>query len=501
MDIQEIDTITLSIYSAKEILDMSVCEITNAKKSGPGSVYDERMGTTDSSKRCVTCDETAEHCQGHFGHIVLNEPVQHPLYYKRIIEFLNCFCFKCNRLRLLSDQLEITGLSRFKGEKRFVRIQEKLKKEGSCCHPDCRTEQPVYKFVVADQSVIKVYETRNKERSSIQVPVSEIFRLFDQICDEDVRLLGFDPALVHPRNLIITVLPVLPQCDRPYVVAAGNICDDDITNQLIDIVKINNQLSVFKEPGKEFCDTRYQKLLASLRFRIHTTFNNSHNKAKHSTNSRPIKGIKDRLGGKDGQLRGNIFGRRCNQTGRTVIGPDPTLRMGELAVPEIMAKNLTIPVRATKFNLQQLQKLVDSGKVNSLLKPDGTTRINLERFKRGTRLVSGDVIQRGDTKIKVASGKELVLPGDKVFRGGNQLEHVTPANRPYELNLGWIVERQLQDGDYVLLNRQPTLHTGSMMAMKTLVKPGKTLRFNLACCKSFNSDFDKLCRKQGAASA
>jgi DNA-directed RNA polymerase II subunit RPB1 len=46
------------------------------------------------------------------------------------------------------------------------------------------------------------------------------------------------------------------------------------------------------------------------------------------------------------------------------------------------------------------------------------------------------------------------------------------------------------DGDILLLNRQPTLHKGSMIAQKIRIIPGKTIRLNLATTKTFNADFD-----------
>jgi len=57
-------------------------------------------------------------------------------------------------------------------------------------------------------------------------------------------------------------------------------------------------------------------------------------------------------------------------------------------------------------------------------------------------------------------------------------------------NIGDVVERQLRDGDYLLLNRQPTLHAGSMQAMQIKVKDCSTIRINLSICRSFNADFD-----------
>ena len=93
IDTREIASITFGIYSTQEILDMSVCKLDNPKKSGYGSVYDDRMGTTDSSKVCETCGENAQNCNGHFGHIEFNEPIINPLHYRRVVSFLNCFCY------------------------------------------------------------------------------------------------------------------------------------------------------------------------------------------------------------------------------------------------------------------------------------------------------------------------------------------------------------------------------------------------------------------------
>jgi DNA-directed RNA polymerase beta' subunit len=53
-----------------------------------------------------------------------------------------------------------------------------------------------------------------------------------------------------------------------------------------------------------------------------------------------------------------------------------------------------------------------------------------------------------------------------------------------------IAERTLEDGDYVLLNRQPTLHRMSMMAHRVRILPHHTFRINLSVCMPYNADFD-----------
>lgn len=489
MEIREIDSIAFGIYTEEEITAMSVCKVDSSKHSGVGSVYDPRMGTTDHQQDCKTCGESAEVCPGHFGHIELNEPIIHPLFYLRVESFLKCFCVKCNRLLIDRDQLFLAGLNKYKGESRFKQILEYLKKIDICCRDECGNHQPTFKYSTNDNTISMVY-IYNKVKTSIVLTVEEIKKTFENVIDEDVELLGFDPVMMHPKSFIITVLPVLPPCDRPFVKADGNIGDDDLTVQYIDIVKYNNQLedTTIKEKKR-------QTLMNSLRFRILTMYDNRKGKAKHATNSRPLKGIKERLSSKEGLLRSNMSGKRCNFSGRTVIGADPTLEFDELGVPESMAKILTVPVKVTAFNFDLLLGLINRGKANFVKTKSGSTR-NLSRMltQYGTQLLSEDVIVRGDKEILVKTGREVLLQGDRLKRDGAFLEDVKyPGRRRYDkLEIGDIVDRQLQDGDYVLLNRQPTLHKSSMQAMKCKIKPYHTLRINLSITKPFNADFDRL---------
>ena len=124
----------------------------------------------------------------------------------------------------------------------------------------------------------------------------------------------------------------------------------------------------------------------------------------------------------------------------------------------------------------------------------GQIRINMENalFSRGTPLNHGDIIikENGD-EVVVTNGKQTLEKGDQVKRNGELLDNLRfPQYREFKLEIGDICERHLQDGDIVLLNRQPTLHEGSMLAQGIVIKPGKTLRFNLSINKSFNADFD-----------
>ena len=55
---------------------------------------------------------------------------------------------------------------------------------------------------------------------------------------------------------------------------------------------------------------------------------------------------------------------------------------------------------------------------------------------------------------------------------------------------GDIVNRHLMDGDYVLFNRQPSLHKMSMMGHRVRVLSGNTFRLNVSVTPPYNADFD-----------
>ena len=73
------------------------------------------------------------------------------------------------------------------------------------------------------------------------------------------------------------------------------------------------------------------------------------------------RGIIQRLKGKQGRFRGNLSGKRVDFTARSVISPDPNLRIDQVGVPELVAKILTFPTRVNKANIDKMRELVRNG--------------------------------------------------------------------------------------------------------------------------------------------
>lgn len=439
-NIKKISKIQFGIMSSEDILKLSVVEIMKSKFPGSNSLYDSRMGPSSLGDNCITCNSDIKDCSGHFGHIKLNEPIVHPLYTKNILKFLCCFCIQCSRLLLSEFDIKLWKIKNNK--KRFDNIVEKCVKLLFCVH--CKSVQPKFSF----SNIENMYYVEYTKGERIHFNIREIQKVFRNIKDEDILLLGFNPEHIRPLNFILTIFPVLPPRARPFIKTENIIFDDDLTTQLCEIIKINNNLE-----DSNLSDMKRQKYVQNLFFRVKTYMDNSQCKAKH-TNMRPIKGIKERICGKDGIVRSNLMGKRCNFSARTVIGPDPTLCVNEIAVPPMIADTLTYPVHVNERNIQEMYHLVNTNQANVLIR----NGVNIH--------------------LKYA------LQGEK--------------RNNFKLFVGDIIERKLKDGDIILLNRQPTLHLGSMLAMRVRRRVGKTIRMNLAITSTFNADFDwKLGQKQG----
>ena len=100
-----------------------------------------------------------------------------------------------------------------------------------------------------------------------------------------------------------------------------------------------------------------------LQYHVATMFDNDMPGIPRATqkSGRPVKSIKARLRSKEGRIRGNLMGKRVDFSARTVISPDPNLRLDQVGVPKTLAMALTFPEIVTPFNLKRLETFVRNG--------------------------------------------------------------------------------------------------------------------------------------------
>ena len=103
------------------------------------------------------------------------------------------------------------------------------------------------------------------------------------------------------------------------------------------------------------------------------------------------------------------------------------------------------------------------------------------------------------TPFNIDKMQELVRRGNSQYPGAKYIIRDTGERidlryhpKPSDLHLqcGYRVERHIHDGDYVVFNRQPSLHKMSMMGHRVKVLPWSTFRMNLSDTSPYNADFD-----------
>ena len=447
---KKIAGIKFEVLSPREIRRMSVVKIISPETYDDDGfpiefgLMDPRLGVIDPGLRCRTCGGKAGECPGHFGHIELAAPVIHVGYAKLIARLLNGTCRECGRI-LIKNERRDKYIQEIEQKKRLGQDYDEIVKEvfritkaAKKC-PHCGAEQIEVKF----EKPTSYYEGEHK------LTPKDVRERLEKIPDEDLPAFGIDPKAARPEWFVLTVLPVPPVTVRPSIILeTGQRSEDDLTHKLVDIIRVNQRFLENKEAGAP--QLILEDLWELLQYHVTTYLDNEVSgipPARHRS-GRPLKTLAQRLKGKEGRFRGSLSGKRVNFSARTVISPDPCLSINEVGVPQEIAEELTVPIYVTPNNIDEAREFIlrsEHPKANYVIRPDGR-------------------------RIRVIESNREELA-----------EKLEP---------GWIVERQLMDGDIVLFNRQPSLHRMSIMAHYVKVLPYKTFRLNPAVCPPYNADFD-----------
>ena len=443
------------------------------------------MGVSTKASRCLSCGHGLADCIGHVGHIALTLPVFHIGFFKEIVRVLQQICKSCGRVLLSREEKtrflrllhSVRERSREKQQRNAVHeklIVPAIKRRRVCCHCGAhngvvkklstafrvvhelrhKDAQPVRQSYLRSFSSAVAHNQQLKEhlhRAVFDLSPLTVQQLFSSIPPSECLLLNFDPDKGRPQDLLITQLPVPPACIRPSVsVGVSGSNEDDLSVKLGDIVFINNVIAASISKGASVSNIVENWDFLQQQVAMYINADLPGFPRQLGGVSKPIRSLIQRLKGKQGRFRGNLSGKRVDFSSRTVISPDPNLRIDEVGVPELVAKTLTFPERVTAFNLRRLRAAV----------------------------LNGCELHPGANTVELSNGLKMSL------KYGNRAE---VARR---LRSGDVVERHLRDGDVVLFNRQPSLHRLSIMAHRARVLRWRTFRFNESVCTPYNADFD-----------
>ena len=179
-----------------------------------------------------------------------------------------------------------------------------------------------------------------------------------------------------------------------------------------------------------------------------------------------MRSITERIKGKEGRIRGNLMGKRVDFSARSVITPDASISIDEFGVPLKIAMNLTYPEIVSERNIEKLEKYVENGPNNY----PGAKFV--KKINENGRII----------RLKSKSNEISEENSEEISNETNNIK--------IKLEIGDTVDRHLINGDWVLCNRQPSLHRMSMQGHRIRVMPFETFRLNASVTPSYNADFD-----------
>ncbi|CAL6070618.1 DNA-directed_RNA polymerase subunit [Hexamita inflata] len=535
--LKQISAASFEVLSSPMLLKLSHLNVqTNALYTQyptpqAGGLLDLHLGMSSKNGTCLTCHRELEQCPGHFGHIQLELPIFHPAYIKPIVQLLNRVCWTCARV-----VPEDTKACMYCGE------------------------------------LCKMVYNQNNDRYLLTPEY--VYQIFSRIPNGDLQKLTSIIRNNHPKNLILKTIPVPPSCIRPSVRSSldpKKSNEDELTMFLGRIILNNLALKDSLNMGKDkllmtwlqvqndFCLMIGVDPLKSFYNLIQTETNqsikdedtNTKNKVERELKAKvkPEEKLKNsilmRLSGKYGRFRGNLSGKRVNYSGRSVISPDPNLKIDEVGVPYAVSRILTFPEIVTEQNIEYIRELIKNDQVEKVDKaaafqdefvPVQKTKQKEDNwweyefntggqdiselfyqvqkkntFKRQLEVKNRNqnarqnymysfthqTQQSKDALSNAFDPKEKILDD---FTPEQQVKTYSYLSIPtatlqttqkqIDIEPGDIIHRYLRNNDYLLFNRQPSLHKTSIAMFKARIHPFKTFKFNVANCANFGADFD-----------
>tara|TARA_Y100000766_G_scaffold195381_1_gene167948 strand:- start:3336 stop:6533 length:3198 start_codon:yes stop_codon:yes gene_type:complete len=408
---KRIAQIRFGLMEPKEIRQMSAVEVKTADTyKDDGHAYrqglmDPHMGVIEPGLVCPTDNCKYDESPGHFGHIALELPVIHIGFVNLIKTALKATCSKCSRVLLhdtpsthpsnpeLSEQdyyrtrIRDIQIKHGVGSTEFAKIIKEVEKVTTgarrvqCMH--CQAMQG--KIMLDKPTTFKEKkEAQGQGTSEVERKLNprDVREWLSAIPSDDLIFIGMDKQN-RPEWVVLKVLPVPPITVRPSITLdSGDRSEDDLTHKLVDVLRINQRLRENRDTGAP--QLIVEDLWELLQYHITTYFDNQTSgipPARHRS-GRTLKTLTQRLKGKEGRFRSNLSGKRVNFCARSVISPDPYLGVNEVGVPTKIAKELTVPIRVTSRNREQMRQMILRGPdvhpgVNYIIRGDNRrVRIN-----------------------------------------------------------------------------------------------------------------------------
>lgn len=435
--------------------------------------FNPLMGVSDCTKLCPTCKNTMHMCPGHHGYMELSIPLPRVFFVPQLVDLLNKVCFRCMRIRIGSHSQRCRHC-----EFRHLEwITDKTK----------IMIQAVHTLSEEDMAVYEAHGTK-----PLQITPQDLYACLSSLPESTALETGFAqaPDALMWKNLVIPSINTRPNHHFAKMGANPSMYINDWSKQIRGIISAERRLRTVISEGetqpinivrykyKKSIFVSYQQCFSKIRgehqppatqikapegaleqawmnlMRAIATFHSSKHKRINSvarpSYGGPLQNVEDRYKfQKSGRFRANIIARRVDNALRGVLEGTIQLRVDEVGIPKREMMLLSIPVYVTRFNVRVVQKWVRNGPYR----------------------------HPGANYITYKDGREV------------DLVHVK-NRRDIDVSKIRLVRRHILVGDTVLVNRQPTLHRGSMQALKVRMHENHVIRLHYAIFTPLGADCD-----------
>uniref|UniRef100_A0A7N0TX24 DNA-directed RNA polymerase subunit n=1 Tax=Kalanchoe fedtschenkoi TaxID=63787 RepID=A0A7N0TX24_KALFE len=415
----------------------AVFEINQASE-----VSDPRLGFPNLSNECSTCGgKVAKNCEGHYGVVQFPCTILHPYFVSEIVRLLNKVCPACKSVRK---------------DAKAKAADAKIKRQRLDCKY-CGNNKvgwyPPMKFKVSSHDIFK--------RTTIMVEASENVpkkyqNKIPKLPDDYWSFIPDDgeeqDITAKPNRKVLThaqVHHLLESID--IVIVKQHIAKIDslfLNSALVtpNSHRITEVTHAFSDSQTLMFDerTRAYKKLVDFRGKpteLGSRFHECLKLSKLSSEKTSVSGVS---GSK--YIKEIILGKRTDFSFRMVVVGDPKIKLSEIGIPCRIAERLQVSERITHWNWEKL-----------------SAYCQLKIFEKGELLV----------------------------RRNNSLVQV---HRLTDCRAGDIIYRPLSNGDTLLINRPPSIHQHSLIALSAKILPmNSVLSINPLCCSPLRGDFDGDC--------
>ncbi|GJW24480.1 DNA-directed RNA polymerase IV subunit 1 isoform X1 [Tanacetum coccineum] len=426
-------SIRFKVLSEEDAEKASVKEITV-----PNEVTDPALGFPNPASQCHTCGaKDYRTCEGHIGLIKFPFTILHPYFLLEVAQILNKICPGCKNLKKTKKNGAVPVVQALKICK--------------YCDRSFKDEYPSMKFKVSSKDVfgksaISVEIVNPKKLSSEKSLPSDYWDFVAEDSQQEETFSSFSrKILTHAQ-----VYQILKDVDPSFL--NGSLAKKNkIFMQNFPLTPNCHRVAEFGQNVTFDERTRAYRKMVGFRGTANelSTCVTDCIKLSKIRAEKPTIRDPDQTEDNPSKMHGLKYmkevslGKRTDFCFRLVCVGDPYIKLDEIGVPRDLAETMLV-----------------SEQLNSL---------NWERINASCGL---KILQKGETFIRRRGGLVPIRYGD-------------------QLRIGDTVYRPLHDGDIVLVNRPPSIHPHSLIALRVKVLPiNCVLSYNPLVCDPFRGDFD-----------